>query len=279
MIVVITGASAGIGRELAKQLSAARAKLALAARRIERLQELNQSLGGGHLVIAADVSSPADCHRIISTTLERFGRIDTVICNAGYGLYREASEFTPDETRRMFATNVFGTTDLIHAAAPVMLEQELRDRWRGQIMIVSSAAARRSPPFLGIYGATKAAQLSIAEAARVELRSRRIAVTSVHPIMTKTEFGQVAEASSEMKLPRDRTFHQTVDHVARKMIRAIERPGPEVWPHWPTRVAVWLGALFPGVADRALKGYYERVRDANRQQNPALRVPEKISGD
>src|SRR2546421_2220788 len=233
MVVAVTGASAGIGKELAVQLSARGAKLALSARRMDKLEELNKSLGGQHLIVRADVSVQAECEAFVAKTLERFGRIDTLVCNAGYGLYQLTHEFPPDEMRRIFATNVFGTTDVIHAAVPAMLKQEKRDGLRGQIMIVSSAAARRATPFIGPYSATKAAQLSIAEALRVELRPQRIAVTSFHPIMTKTDFGAAAEEKGNVKLPRGDAFTQTVEHVAGRMLAGIERPRPEVWPHRP----------------------------------------------
>ncbi|MEO6437195.1 MAG: SDR family NAD(P)-dependent oxidoreductase, partial [Tepidisphaeraceae bacterium] len=168
MVVAITGASAGIGKALAEQLSAGGARLALCARRVEKLEELNRALGCGHLIVKTDVAERADCEAFVAKTIERFGRIDTLVANAGYGLYRLTHEMDGDDVRRMFATNVFGTTDLIHAAVPHMMKQDFRlgDKVRGQIMIVSSAAARRGVPYLGPYAATKAAQLSIAEALR-----------------------------------------------------------------------------------------------------------------
>ena len=263
MVVVITGASAGIGRTLAEQLAARGAKLVLAARRVEKLEELNRALGGAHLTVRADVSKRDDCEALVRASIDRFGRIDTLVCNAGYGIYRFVSDTSPEDVRRMFATNVFGTTDCIHAAIPHVLEQPLRDGWRGQVMIVSSAAARRGIPYLGPYAATKAAQLSIAEALRVELRPQHIAVTSVHPVMTKTQFGEIAEAGGDVKLPRTRAVSQTADHVARTMVRAIERPRPEVWPHPPTRFAVALAAMMPRVADAAMAKYLADVKAAN----------------
>jgi short-subunit dehydrogenase len=264
MIVAISGASAGIGRHLAEQLAARGAKLALAARRIDRLEELNKSLGGNHLVVQTDVSNPQECESFITKTYERFSRLDTLVANAGYGIYRRTHETDGDDVRRMFATNVFGTSDLIHAAVPLIAKQQPRDAYRGQIMIVSSAAARRGVPFLGPYSATKAAQLSLAESLRVELRDQQIAVTSVHPIMTKTEFGATAEASSDVKLPRSRKPSQSVDYVVARMIRAIEKPRPEVWPHQPTRLALAAGMLFPRLADFVLRKYLRMVEEHNR---------------
>jgi short-subunit dehydrogenase len=150
-----------------------------------------------------------------------------------------------------------------------MAKQEPRpgEKWRGQIMIVSSAAARRGVPFLGPYSATKAAQLSMAEALRIELRPLRIAVTSVHPIMTKTEFGTVAEQrAGSAKLPRGDRFTQTVDHVARRMVAAIRNPVPEVWPHRPSRWALGMAALFPRFADRMMGKYARDIETQNAER-------------
>jgi short-subunit dehydrogenase len=264
MVVVITGASAGIGKALAEALAPRGAKLVLAARRGDRLDTLSAQLGGGHLAVVTDVARREDCERLIARSVEHFGRIDTLVLNAGYGYYRLVADTTPDDVRRIFATNVFGTTDCIAAAAPHLLRQEVRGGgYRAQVMIVSSAAARRSPPYLGVYGATKAAQLSVAEAMRVELRPQRIAVTSVHPIMTSTEFGQVAETFGDVKIPRS-GVSQTVEQVAAAMVRAIERPRPEVWPHRMSRWGLGFATLAPGLVDRALNRYRRRVAAANR---------------
>jgi short-subunit dehydrogenase len=263
MVVAITGASAGIGRALAEQLGRRGARLALCARRVERLEGLNAALGGGPLVLRADVSSPTDCGMFVLRTLDHFGRLDTLVANAGYGQYKLAHEMSSDAVRLMFATNVFGTTDVVRVAVPHMIKQPPREGWRGQLMIVSSAGARRGVPYLGPYAATKAAQLSIAEALRVELRSEQIAVTSVHPIMTTTEFGELAEAAGDVRLPRVHGPSQTVDHVASRMVAAIERPRPELWTHQPTRVALALATLFPRVADTIMSRFYRQVQAAN----------------
>lgn len=251
MIVVITGASSGIGAELARQLSARGAKLALAARRLERLESLNGSLGGGHLPVRCDVSLPADCADLIDRTMAQFGRIDTLICNAGYGLARHVAEATPEETRAIFATNVFGTTDLIYAVAPHLLAQPLRDGWRGQVMIVSSAASRRGLPLFGAYSATKAAQAILAESLRVEMAPHRVAVTSVHPITTETAFFDAAHRPGDKQLETKlrRVSRQPVSVVASRMCRAIIKPAREVWPFRPVRYAMLLSNLFPAAGD------------------------------
>jgi short-subunit dehydrogenase len=204
-------------------------------------------------VVGADVAIQADCERLIRESAERFGRIDTLVCNAGYGFLSPVAQMPPERMRELFATNVFGTTDCIWAAVPIMKRQEPRDGWRGQLMIVSSAVARRAIPYFGAYSATKAAQLSLAEALRVELKSKKIAVSSVHPIGTTTEFGDVSAQLSgrrSTKIPGEIT--QTAEQVAVAMRKAIERPKPEVWPFRLARIGLGFAALFPRMTDRAL---------------------------
>lgn len=257
MVVVITGASAGIGRALAQHLSENGAKLTLAARRLDRLEALNALLGGRHQVIACDVSKPADCENLIVSAVGQYGRIDTVVCNAGYGLAKAISCTSAEELQQIFQTNVFGTTDVIRAAVPVLLKQDERDGYRGQIMIVSSAVARRGLPYFGAYSATKAAQLSISEALRVELKPAKIAVTSVHPVGTETEFFDIAGKNGDTTVPPPAKgeIRQTAEVVAKKITAAIMRPRPEVWPLPAARFGVSMATFVPGMVDRALKDY------------------------
>jgi len=118
MVVIITGASAGIGRALAENLSGRGARLVLAARRLERLEELNHSLGGKHLCVRTDVSRREECENLIAAAASRLGRIDTLVCNAGYGILRPVAETTPQSpinpygwsklmTERMLADTAF----------------------------------------------------------------------------------------------------------------------------------------------------------------------------
>jgi short-subunit dehydrogenase len=254
MVVVITGASSGIGRDLAIELDRAGAKLVLAARRLDKLDELNIALGSRHKTIVCDVSIEADCARLIETSVSHFGRIDTMVCNAGYGLVTDTSSTTSDQMHAIFRTNVFGTSDCIRFAMPHLMRNEMRDGFRGQVVLVSSAAARRGLPMLGAYSATKAAQLSLAEALRVELRSVDIAVTSVHPITTKSDFFTVAESVSGRGLGGSmrKQFAQSGQTVARAMVRAIARPRREVWPFPTARWGLALNAVWPGIGDRIM---------------------------
>lgn len=272
MVIVITGASAGIGKAIAEQTSAAGARLVLAARREDRLNQLNQQLGGRHLVVPADVSDPAQCESLIHRAARHFGRIDTLICNAGYGLTRPVAKMSHQEFSEIFQTNLFGTVDCIRPAVPIMSRQPLRDGLRGQIVIISSAAGRRGLPWFGAYSATKAAQLSLAESLRVELSPLKIAVTSVHPIGTDTDFFTTAENLSGATIPPRSAVevHQSADAVARAILRGIRRPRPEVWPMRIVRILVGLGILMPRLTDAVMSRHRRALGEVNPQQNNAI---------
>lgn len=257
MTVLITGASAGIGAALARQLHAAGAKLILSARRVDRLESLNRELGGGHGVVPADVADPEQCGLLVERAFAAVGRLDTLVLNAGYGEMKPVAECAPEDVHAIFNTNLLGTIEPIRRALPRLLGQPPRDGVRAQIMIVSSAAARRGLPYFGVYSATKAAQLSVAEALRVELRGRGVPVTTVHPVGTATEFFDVAQQRGGRTMPPrvPGDIQQTAEQVAAAMVRAIRRPGThggEVWPFRPARFALALATLMPGFTDRIM---------------------------
>jgi short-subunit dehydrogenase len=262
MAVLITGASSGIGRALAEELDRQGAQLTLVARRADRLEAFNSALGCRHQVVVADVSVPADCDRMVEQAVAKHGRLDTVVCNAGYGIAKSTAETTAAEMTRIFQTNVFGTTDVIRRAVPVMAGQSPRDGYRGQVVIVSSAVARRGLPYFGAYAATKAAQLSLAEALRVELKPQAIAVTSVHPVGTDTEFFDLAgrNGNATVPPPGKGEVRQTAATVAASIVRAIAKPRPEVWPMKSARWGLSIGTLVPGMVDRALANYRRPVK-------------------
>ena len=259
MVTLITGASDGIGAALAEHLAAAGGRLVLNARGRERLEALAARLPGDHLVIPGDVADPATAAALVDGAVTRFGRLDSVVANAGYGLVRRVADTTAAEWQAILATNLLGTTHLISAAVPVLRRQAVVDGWRGQVMIVSSALARRSRPEAGAYSATKAAQLSVAEALRVELAEDRIAVTSVHPIATATGFVAAAEAHGGRWARTRAEPVQPAALVAARMAAALVRPRAEVWPHALSRLALGLGTLWPTVFD----GYFRRRMTSN----------------
>jgi NAD(P)-dependent dehydrogenase (short-subunit alcohol dehydrogenase family) len=278
MVILITGASAGIGRALALNLAAKGAKLVLAARRLDRLEELNKQLGGTHLCLAADVSRPEDCRRIVQAAVEKFGRLDTLVCNAGYAFARGFDALTDQDIQQIFDTNLFGTIECCRTAVPIMKQQPLRDGIRGQLMIVSSACARRGLPYFSMYAATKAAQLSVAEGLRVELEPAGIAVTSVHPELVETDFFTTAHEVGGMNphalAPGKKS---SAAGCAAHMARAIESPRRELWPKPFSRVSLTIATAIPAVVDWFIARIRDRLLRDNGMLGTAPPADQKIS--
>ena len=252
--IIITGASAGIGAATALQLAAQGANLVLGARRIDRLESVAaecRKAGGKALALRCDVARRADVDALVSAAVEKFGRLDVMLANAGYGLLAKVHELTEQQFDDIVATNVKGTWYAMQAAARVMLQQPPQGGGKarcGHIIAVSSGAGRRGLPLFGVYAMTKAAQLSLCEAMRVELMAQGVYVSSVHPLTTATEFFDVASSKSRFK-SSGLGHAQTVETVARKIVGLIRRPRPELWPVMGSAWMLAMAAAFPRLAD------------------------------
>ena len=212
-VLLITGASSGIGSQTARQAAEAGYRLGLGARREERLAELAEELGGPERAIAVrcDVTEWEDNQRIASAAIESFGRLDAVFANAGFGAKRGFLEESPEHWRSMVLTNVLGVALTIRATLPTLLESGI-----GHFVITSSVAGRRPLPG-SLYSATKWAVGAIGESLRQELRQMHenhgIRVTLIEPGMTDTEFFD--------QRPKDALAD---DDIARAVIWALEQP-------------------------------------------------------
>src|SRR5215208_5327293 len=185
-VLLITGASTGIGAATARQAVAAGWKVALGARSEDKLKDLASELGEDKaLAQACDVTEFEDLERFTAATLERFGRIDAVFANAGYGAARGFLKEDPDQWRSMVLTNVLGVAFTIRATMP-----HLRERGSGHFVVTSSVAGRRALPG-SLYSSTKWAVTGMAESLRQELRQdegSKVRVTVIEPGMVDTPF-------------------------------------------------------------------------------------------
>jgi hypothetical protein len=186
-VTLVTGASAGLGAEFARQCAARGDALLLVARRRDRLEALAAELGGDVQVIAADLSEAAAAERLMAE-VDRLGlTVETLINNAGFGLVGRFAALPRERQREMIDLNVATLTDLTHLVLPAMLE-----RRRGAILNVASTAAFQPGPHFAVYFATKAYVLSFTEALHQELKGSGIRVSALCPGPTATEFGEVA---------------------------------------------------------------------------------------
>jgi NADP-dependent 3-hydroxy acid dehydrogenase YdfG len=182
-VFVITGASTGIGAATARAASAAGHRLVLAARSEDKLQALAADLGGDEraLAVACDVTVWEDNERLVQTALERFGQVDVVFANAGFGAKRGWLEETPEHWRDMVLTNVLGAAYTARAAIPALKDA------RGHLLLTSSVAGRRALAG-SLYSCTKHAVTAMAEALRQDLNDTGVRVTSIEPGMVDTPF-------------------------------------------------------------------------------------------
>jgi len=249
-VVAITGASAGIGRAIAMRLARDGASLAICARRADRLdtvaKEITQA-GGTSLPFVADVVQDGEMRAFVDRAVSRWGQLDVMICNAGYGVYGTIDQVTPEKMKAMMEVNYLGTFNAARAALPIFRRQT-----RGHIVVISSIVGQRGVPYVGGYAATKFAQVGLAESLRAELVGSGIHVTVVYPISTATEFHEVMVRESGFAT-RAAGPRQSADRVAEAVARAIERPAPEVYPFRLSKGLAVINAIAPGLADRIVK--------------------------
>lgn len=185
-IVLITGASAGLGVHFARQLSATGARLVLVARRQERIAALAAELGHAR-AIALDLAEPQAAERLLADIAAHGEHVDCLVNNAGFGLHGAVAQHDPRRLRQMIDLNCGVLTELARGVLPAML-----GRGRGGILNVASTAAFQPGPGMAVYFATKAYVLSFTEALHEEVRGSGVHVTALCPGPTSTEFGDVA---------------------------------------------------------------------------------------
>ena len=249
-IVAITGASSGIGRATALCLARRGASVAICARGPGPLEEVAGEIrraGGKALAVTADVTNPADMEAFVDRTRQEFGRLDVMMCNAGYGLYGEIDKVSLEQMHALMDVNFFGTFNAARAALPVFRRQNY-----GHTIIVSSIVGKRGIPFMGPYSATKFAQVGLAECLRAEVQGTPLHVSVVYPISTETEFFTVMMRNSGFAT-RAHGPRQSPDTVAKAIVRAIDHPVPEVYPYRLSKGLAVINAIAPGFCDTLTK--------------------------
>lgn len=244
---VITGASSGIGEAVARAFAREGVHVVLAARRRDRLEAIAADItgtGGQATAVTCDVTVPAEVDAVIAAALQRTGRLDVMVCNAGLGYNGRLEDTSAEDMRRLMEVNFFGT---FHAARAAVMH--FRGAGRGHLFIVSSIVGRKGVPRMGAYAATKFAQAGLGESVRAELAGTDVHVTMVYPISTETNFRAAMRDAWGQDVagagPR-----QSPAHVAACMTRALRRPRADIYPYRVSRLAAVGAALVPGLADR-----------------------------
>ena len=256
-VVVVTGASMGIGEAIAKIFADQGAGVVLLSRDAPRAEAARARIGHSDrtLALSCDVRNREEIDRVVSLTLHHFQRIDVWINNAGHGLMDSVADVDMTACRETFDTNFFGTVACMQAALAVMKRQG-----SGAIINISSVAGHIPLPFHAVYSATKFAMNAFGKAARIELKHAGINVLTVCPGYVRTDFSANAIKGIEAKTVRPSTVRGiSVERVARAVQRGYLKGKREVIVPWTMHPAIKIYQLFPGLVGRVMTKMARRV--------------------
>jgi len=264
-VVFITGASAGIGAAAVGVFAHAGYDVVLGARRKERLDKIAAEIFAQRpevklLPVVCDVDSDASVAAAFTQAAERFGKLDALINNAGFGIYGRAADLPLQKFRDNMETNYFGVIRCTQAALPLLRKaRELEPAARPAIIMVSSFVGRRALPLMAAYCASKFALEGFSESLRAELWDEKISVSVVNPGVTRTEFF----SSAEGKRPESYLAPEggmSSEDVARVLLRAVKHPRRNRYLTAAGKAGMVMQWLAPSVFDRVMARQLRRLK-------------------
>jgi short-subunit dehydrogenase len=249
---IVTGASSGIGREVARELARQGAKVVVTARREDRLRQLAEEItaaGGSVEWVAGDISDPGIRAKTIGKAVLTYGGLDILVNNAGIGAMGLFQDADPQRVRRIMEVNFFALVEMTRAALP-----HLKQGNRPMVVNISSILGRRGVPYNSEYAASKFAVHGFSESIRAEWTRLGIDVLVVDPGTTETEFfDKVIEKTGAPSWPEHKAV--TAAAVARQIVRAMRLGRHEIVPYRWGKVLLWLNRLSPRLVDGIMARY------------------------
>jgi hypothetical protein len=252
-VVVVTGASSGIGAASCIEFAKKGSNLALVSRRKTKLEELQKTLNKYNiktLICSCDVSQKSQVQKMSKEVLDTFGRIDVLVNNAGFAIYGTVSELTIEEIEAQMATNYFGMVYCTKYFLPKMLEQN-----SGHIVNVASVAASFGLPGIASYCASKFAMLGFSEGLKHELHRTKVGVTVVSPIMVRTNF---FDHQSFESMPKYSPISLSAQTVAKAVVSAATSSRLEIIVPPVVRGAVWAKHTIPYIINPIVGGVFRK---------------------
>ena len=257
-VVVITGASSGIGEASAIKFAQKNAKIVLIGRRKEKLLEVEKKLSKFRietLVCKCDVSEKSEVENMCKEVLNKFGTIDVLVNNAGFGIYGKVSELSIEEIEAQMSTNYLGMVYCIKNFLPTMLEKK-----SGHIVNVASVAASFGLPGIASYCASKFAMLGFSEGLSHELKRTGVGITVVSPIMVRTNF---FDHPSFESLPKYSPTALSAKTVAKAVVKAANSSRLEIIVPSMVRGAVWAKHTFPYIINPIIGSAFKKQLEKN----------------
>ena len=268
-VVIVTGASSGIGEATARQFGKEGAKIVLAARRVDKLEALAQEIlamgsGAEALVVQADLSKLEDIQALIKQTLDKFGRIDVLVNNAGFGRLDWLENLDPvKDIQSQFDVNVLGVIQTTRQALPVMMKQR-----SGHIINMCSMAGLVATPTYTVYAACKHAVHGFSEALRREVRPWGIDVSMIYPGGVVTEFQAHAGIKRKTNATTPKSLLLTADQVGSAVVQLVRRPRAMQILPWAWSFTVWMNRNLNALVDYTTINRFtipEREEELNRK--------------
>jgi len=259
-VILITGASSGIGKEVAIEFAKLGANIVLVARRKDKLEQVANELKEFHvstIICQCDVSKKDQVKEMSKIVLEKFDSVDILINNAGFAIYGSVSDLSIDEIESQMDTNYFGMIYCIKNFLPSMLKKK-----SGHIVNVASVAASFGLPGIASYCASKFAMLGFSEGLKHELKDTGVGITVVSPIRVRTDF---FDHPSFEKMPKYSPMSLSSKTVAKAILRAANSPRLEIIVPPVVRGAVWIKNTFPYFINPILGKSFKKQLDSTKQ--------------
>lgn len=248
-VVIITGASSGFGAAAARLFSKEGCKVVLAARRLERLEELAEEIraaGGEALPVSTDVTKHDQIQAMVQSTLDEYGRIDVLFNNAGFGRLDWFETLDPyQDIQAQINVNLLGVVWTARAVLPHMYEQG-----SGQIINMASIGGWAAPPLYTVYSAAKFGVRGFSEALRRESIPLGVEVSTVYPGGSSTEFQKhVGDNEAKKRFTSPQWLKVSPEEVARGVVGLVKRPRRSLFLPWIMQLSVFFNSHFPGISD------------------------------